>query len=318
MKIEVLIEHPHILALVIGFALDKVLGDPVRLPHPIVAFGKMISFVEKRLNKGANRREKGMLTALFLIISVFAFFSLLMPMLFDVNSILGIAIEAIFVFYGIAGTTLMREGKGVFEALERGLDAGRKQVGRIVGRDTAQLSEQEIKAATLETLAENLSDGVVAPLFWFAVAGVPGIMTYKMVNTLDSMIGYKSERYLHFGRFAARFDDLANFISARITAILMALCEMSGKAFVFIKKFGRAHSSPNAGYPEAALAGILNVQFGGTHNYFGKAVEKPVIGENKRDYTTEDLKITIQNMRKVEVAFLLICVVVIWGFGLPF
>ena len=305
------LEYPHIIALLLGFVLDKALGDPVRLPHPIVAFGKMIAFFEKRLNKGQHKRAKGMLMAIFLIVLVFAFFYALVTFLYQVHPLLGLGVEAIFVFYGIAGTTLMREGKGVFDALERGLDEGRKQVGRIVGRDTAQLSEQEIKAATLETLAENLSDGVIAPLFWFLIAGVPGIMTYKMVNTLDSMIGYKSERYLDYGRFAARFDDVANFIPARITAILMALCAMSGKAFVFIKKYGRAHSSPNAGYPEAALAGILNVQFGGTHDYFGKAVEKPVIGENKRDYTAQDLKTTIKNMRRVEVAFLLICLLAI-------
>ncbi len=296
----------HIIALWAGFLLDKILGDPQWLPHPIVAFGNSISFFTKKLNKGKHRILKGAITAILLIAVTFIFFFFLIKYSYQVSSILGIAIEALFVFFGLAGTTLVKEGKAVFQALDESLEAGKKQVGRIVGRDTSELRENEIKAATLETLAENLSDGVTAPLFWFALAGVPGMMAYKMVNTLDSMIGYKNEKYLLFGRIAARIDDFANFIPARITALLMAACAGSTRAFRFILKYGNAHSSPNAGYPEAALAGALDVTFGGAHLYFGEWVPKPTIGETKRDFNKNDLINTVKIVRRTEVAFVLL------------
>ena len=150
----------------------------------------------------------------------------------------------------------------VFEAVDRSLDEGRRQVGRIVGRDTSALSAQEVRTAALETLAENLSDGVIAPLFWYAVLGVPGMMAYKMVNTLDSMIGYRNERYRQFGCIAARIDDVANYIPARLTALLMIIVSGRLSLFRFVGKYGSRHASPNSGYPEAALAGILNCRFG--------------------------------------------------------
>lgn len=296
----------HIIALWLGFLLDKLLGDPPWLPHPIVAFGKTISFFEKKINRGNHRILKGATTAITLIATTFFFFFFLVKLMYQISPIAGLAVETIFVFFGLAGTTLVKEGKAVFRALEKNLDAGRKQVGRIVGRDTQSLSKNEIKAATLETLAENLSDGVIAPLFWFALAGIPGMMAYKMTNTLDSMIGYKNEKYIYFGRFAARFDDFANFIPARATALIMAICNGSYRAFCYIFKFGRAHSSPNAGYPEAALAGILNCSFGGAHLYFGKWVDKPIIGEKKRDFNQYDLTKTVKTVWMTEAAFIIL------------
>lgn len=296
----------HIVALWAGFLLDKLLGDPLWLPHPIVAFGKSISFFTKKLNHGKYRILKGAITALFLVAVTWIFFFFLMDFSHRISLVLGVIIETVFVFFGLAGTTLVKEGKAVFEALEKGLDSARKQVGRIVGRDTQLLNENEIRAATLETLAENLSDGVIAPLTWLALAGVPGMMAYKMVNTLDSMIGYKNEKYLCFGKFAARLDDFANFIPARITALLMAVCSGSARAFRFIFQFGRAHSSPNAGYPEAALAGALNVTFGGAHLYNGEWITKPLIGEIKRNFNKNDLSNTVKIVRRTEVVFVLL------------
>lgn len=301
---EILINHT--IALWAGFLLDKLLGDPLWLPHPVVAFGKSISFLTKKLNNGKHRILKGTIMAIVLIAATFTFFFFLIKYAYCISPIAGIAIETIFVFFGMAGTTLIKEGKAVFKALDESLEAARKQVGRIVGRDTSELSENEIKAATLETLAENLSDGVIAPLFWLAIGGVPGMMAYKMVNTLDSMIGYKNEKYLLFGRVAARIDDIANFIPARITAFIMAFCSGSKRAFHFIFRFGNAHSSPNAGYPEAALAGALNVTFGGPHLYFGQWVSKPTIGKTKRDFTKNDLLNTIKIVRRTEVVFVLL------------
>lgn len=196
----------------------------------------------------------------------------------------------------------------VFEAVDRSLDEGRKQVARIVGRDTSALSAQEVRTAALETLAENLSDGVIAPLFWYAVLGVPGMMAYKMVNTLDSMIGYRNERYRQFGCIAARIDDVANYIPARLTALLMILVSGRSSLLRFVGKYGSRHASPNSGYPEAALAGILNCRFGGPHYYFGEEVWKPFIGNNERALTTEDMKKAVCVNRQAEV----LMVVLVW------
>jgi adenosylcobinamide-phosphate synthase len=299
----------HIIALLSGFVMDKLFGDPRWLPHPVVWFGKSISFCERTLNRKSGLVLKGALVVMVLVLLVFVSLSIIMVISYQANPALGVVVEAIFIFYGLAGTTLIREGRAVFDKLNKSLQAARVQVSRIVGRETATLSRNQIQAATLETLAENLSDGVVAPLFWYAIAGVPGMMAYKMVNTLDSMIGYKNERYLHFGRVAARLDDLANFVPARVTAVLMALCNGSCRAVRFIFRYGRAHSSPNAGYPEAALAGILNVRFGGSHTYFGKLVQKPFIGNNQRDFTQEDLSVTVRTNRLVELCMILLLLI---------
>ncbi len=306
------IVYVHIFAIVLGFFADKLLGDPIWLPHPIVAFGKSISFFTKKLNKGKFKIAKGAFLSLTLTAITFVVFVLLIYLSFQISSWLGMIIEAIFIFYGLAGTTLAKEGEAVFKALEKDLIAGRQQVSKIVGRDTNSLSEQEIKAATLETLAENLSDGVIAPLFWLLIAGVPGMMAYKMVNTLDSMIGYKNDKFIEFGRVAAKTDDLFNLIPARITALLMAIVSGKKRAFQFIFKYGKAHSSPNAGYPEAALAGALNVTFGGAHNYFGKVVVKPEIGNRKRSFTNSDLKQTLQLLKWSEIIFLLIILLMLF------
>ena len=210
-------------------------------------------------------------------------------------------LTAIGVFYCLAGKTLATEVKAVFQAVGQSVEAGRRQVARIVGRDTSHLSSQEIRAAALETLSENLSDGVIAPLFWFALLGVPGMMAYKMVNTLDSMVGYKNERYLEFGRIAARMDDVVNYIPARITAYLMLLVSGKWSERSFVQRYGSAHISPNSGYPEAALAAILNCRFGGTHDYFGKPVAKPFIGTNDRPFTNDDMRTAIQINEKTEL-----------------
>ncbi|MDE6338736.1 MAG: adenosylcobinamide-phosphate synthase CbiB, partial [Muribaculaceae bacterium] len=217
-----------------------------------------------------------------------------------------IIVETVGVFYCLAGTTLSGEVRMVFEACEKGLEAGRRQVGRIVGRDTASLSEQEIKTAALETLAENLSDGVIAPMFWYLLLGLPGMMAYKMVNTLDSMIGYKNERYLDFGRVAAKMDDVANYIPARLTAFLMVLSSGRLKLIAFVRRFGRSHASPNSGYPEAALAGILDCRFGGTHDYFGESVYKPYIGINPRELTIDDMRTSLHIVLRAELMMLLL------------
>lgn len=310
--------------LLLAWLLDLLLGDPAWLPHPVVAFGKWISFWEHRLNKGLHRKLKGALFALASIVLVFALTWTIFHRLIPVDGPIPLALSILLIFFCLAGHTLRREVRDVFLALDRSLDDGRRQVARIVGRDTAQLSAQEVRTAALETLAENLSDGVIAPLFWYALAGVPGMLTYKMINTLDSMIGYRTERYKDFGCWAARIDDVANFIPARLTALLIIISgclvtRFSGRKvqnpqtltlgsdalhskeplnpltlITFVCSNGRKHASPNSGYPEAALAGILDCQFGGTHDYFGEAVVKPYIGNNPRALTNADLHTSLR------------------------
>ena len=298
------------IALLIGWVLDLLFGDPQRLPHPIVWFGKTIAFCEHRLNKGSHRKLKGALVAIGLIAATFAIGTMIN---WYCNTTLLPIINAVIVFYCLAGTTLIREVRQVFHALDCSLEEGRTQVARIVGRDTSELSAQEVRTAALETLAENLSDGVIAPLFWLAVLGAPGMLAYKMVNTLDSMIGYKTERYRDFGCWAAHIDDVANYIPARLTALLMIITQKEPSLLCkFVWRYGQKHASPNSGYPEAALAGILNCRFGGPHYYFGELFDKPYIGENDRGLTTEDMKKAVRVKRTAEVIMVVLTALCLW------
>lgn len=289
-----------------GVVLDKVLGDPLWLPHPVVGFGRLISFFEHRCNRGRFRRLKGGVVAVGLVAAVAVSVGGLLCAVSAFNGWLATALSVILVFYCLAGKTLIDEVKAVFVAADRSLEAGRKQVSRIVGRDTSQLDAQEVRIAALETLAENLSDGVVAPVFWYMVAGVPGMMAYKMVNTLDSMIGYRNERYRAFGCVAARLDDAANYLPARITALLMIAVSGRWSLWRFVRKYGRCHASPNSGYPEAALAAILNCRFGGPHVYFGQVVDKPWIGTEDRKVGKADVLRAIRVNRGVEFLLLVL------------
>ena len=298
-----------ILPLLAGWLLDLLFGDPIWLPHPIVWFGKTIAACEHKLNHGNHRKTKGALVALLLIALVFILTWILRRLLLPLPTPLLLLFDAIAIFYCLAGTTLIREVREVFLALDRSLDEGRKQVARIVGRDTSELSAQEVRTAALETLAENLSDGVIAPLFWLAILGVPGMLAYKMVNTLDSMIGYKTDRYKAFGCWAAHIDDIANYIPARITALLMILATGKFRLLSFVWKNGRNHASPNSGYPEAALAGILDCRFGGPHYSFGELFDKPFIGENERALTTKDMKKAVRVNRTAEVLMVILVII---------
>ena len=295
-----------LLSFIIGWLLDLTLGDPARLPHPVVWFGKAISACEHRLNKGSHRKLKGALTAIILIAIVFVATWLLRHLLLPLPPYGLILLDAVIIFYCLAGTTLIREVREVFLALDRSLDEGRRQVARIVGRDTSELSAQEVRTAALETLAENLSDGVIAPLFWLALLGTPGMLAYKMVNTLDSMIGYKTERYRAFGCWAAHIDDMVNWIPARLTAFLMVVASGRLALLRFVAQNGRNHASPNSGYPEAALAGILDCRFGGPHYYFGQLFEKPYIGDNPRELNTGAMKKAVRINRTAEVLMVIL------------
>ena len=291
----------NLLPLLTGWVADLLLGDPARLPHPIVWFGRAIAACEHRLNHGRHRRLKGAITAVGLISATFVLTWLLRQTLMLHFSHLALALDAVLIFYCLAGTTLIREVRQVFLAVDRSLDEGRRQVARIVGRDTSELTAQEVRTAALETLAENLRDGVIAPLFWLMLLGTPGMLAYKMVNTLDSMIGYRTDRYREFGCWAARIDDVANYLPARLTALLMVVAAGKPQLTSFVWRNGHNHASPNSGYPEAALAGILDCRFGGPHFYFGQLFDKPYIGKNSRQLTTDDMQKAVRVNRTAEI-----------------
>ena len=277
--------------LIIGYLLDLIFGDPRKLPHPIVAFGNIIGWCERHFNKGGHKKRNGCLIAIILPLSTLFLGGLLAWGSWILHPFAYYGIASVFVFYGLANHSLIQEGGEVIRTLEeQGLDAGRKRLSWIVGRDTSQLSPKKIYTAVLETMAENLSDGVVAPLFFYALGGFPAMMAYKMVNTLDSMIGYKDARYKDFGCCSAHLYDVLNYIPARLPAFLIALSGYRKGIFSFIRKYARQHASPNSGYPESAMAGILDCRFGGPNIYHGMLVEKPYIGTHNRELSINDYK----------------------------
>ena len=329
-----LFNHTLQASLLTGWILDLMFGDPSRLPHPIVYMGKWIAWGERLLNRGKHRKAKGAvftvgsILLLFLATTVlFAWLRLCsIDKLHGANwrlVLLSYLLMSVLVFFCLAGNTLRREVKMVFQALSRSLDDGRRQVARIVGRDTQRLSHQEVATAALETLAENLSDGVIAPLFWFSVLGVPGMLTYKMINTFDSMIGYQNKRYKNFGCWAAHIDDIANFIPARITAMLLILVGwiyvrlyplLPHRSLAYYTKqtwhYSRCHASPNSGWPEAALSALLHCRFGGPHDYFGELFYKPFIGSNPRQMTYCDMLFSIRTCLLAEIVSVAVIVAI--------
>jgi adenosylcobinamide-phosphate synthase len=276
--------------LIVGYILDLLFGDPHWFPHPVKGFGWIISKSEQLINKGKARFVKGSILSLLLVI--FTFF-----IVFYLHKTISVLtyywlwiFDSLVVYFCLANRSLIDEGKAVFKALEESLDAGRERLSWIVGRDTSALSENQVRIAVFETMSENLSDGVIAPLFFYAVGGIPAMVAYKMISTLDSMMGYKNMRYEQFGKFAARCDDVANFIPARITAFLIAVVSLKKRSVQYIFKYGHKHASPNSGYPEAAMAGMLNCTFGGPNLYKGILVNKPYIGEVERAINANEIK----------------------------
>ena len=285
-----------IAALIAGFILDLLLGDPEWLYHPVRLIGGLISRLEKRLRaRGGNlRRSAVILTAATVLVTmaVTAGVLALLQLLGRVPLFMGMALLD---WMGIAVTCMAKEARGVGKALEKGLPEARKQVARIVGRDTQNLSGEEIIKAAVETVAENTTDGVISPLFWALLGGPVLLWGFKAANTLDSMVGYMDEKYRDIGWSSAKLDDILNYIPARLTALLMILAAfltgMDGKnAFRIVRRDHANHKSPNCAWSEAAAAGALHIQLGGTHEYFGKPVEKPTIGDADRPAEREDIR----------------------------
>ena len=288
------------LSVFVGFILDCLLGDPLRRLHPVVLMGKLISFFEKQLRSRLPKTPRGERTGgTIMAISVPLISAgaglLLLYLAWRVHPRVYFILSAFLCWQCFAARCLMTEAKKVVTSLEReGLIGGRRQVAMLVGRDTENLTEEQVIKAAVETVAENTSDGVVAPLFWMALLGAVGGLLYKAVNTMDSMVGYKNDKYLHFGRFAAKFDDAVNYIPARLSALAMIasafLLKLDGQgAWRIWRRDRRNHASPNSAQTESACAGALGVRLGGDASYFGRLYKKPTIGDPLRPIERADV-----------------------------
>lgn len=299
----------HIFAFIAGFVLDLLIGDPHFIPHPVRLIGSLISFCDKRLNcdAGYNISEKklnlikykrGMLLVFTVIFATFAISVIIIVAAYSINLYAGVIAEAVMTWQILATKCLRVESMRVYDALRTdGVDAGRRAVSMIVGRDTSVLDAVGVTRAAVETIAENTSDGVIAPMLYTAIGGPVLGFVYKAVNTMDSTLGYKNDKYMYFGRFAARLDDVVNFIPARISAYLMIAAAFIGgrqfdgkNAYRIFKRDRFNHASPNSAQTESVCAGALRVQLAGDAVYFGKLVKKKYIGDGLREIEYEDIK----------------------------
>lgn len=288
-------------ALVIGFVLDLLIGDPRWLYHPICVIGNLIAVLEKVIRKIFPKNHGGELTGGFLIVVLVCLFSggvplLVLYYLYRYLPVAGFVLEVFWCYQLLATRSLKDESMKVYDRLKNGtLDEARYAVSMIVGRDTQSLTEEGVTKAAVETVAENSSDGIIAPMFYMAIGGVWLMFLYKGINTMDSMLGYKNDKYLYFGRCAAKLDDVANYIPARISGWLMVVASAFVKMDVknaakIYRRDRRNHASPNSAQTEAAMAGALDVQLAGNAYYFGKLYEKPTIGDAIRPIEVEDIR----------------------------
>lgn len=297
----------HMIAFLMGFLLDQLLGDPYFLPHPVRLIGKLISGTEQRLRRETpgndtdkSRREfrQGAAMVLIVLVSVVIVSSFLLLAAYQIHPYVGMAVESLMTYQILAVKCLKVESMKVYHCLkESNLGRARTAVSMIVGRDTKCLNEEGVAKAAVETVAENTSDGVVAPMLYLAAGGPILGFLYKAVNTMDSMVGYKNEKYLYFGRAAAKLDDFVNFLPARISALLMIAAsylsgrDFSGKgAWNIYRRDRRKHASPNSAQTESVCAGALSIRLAGDASYFGKTIKKPYIGEALRKVEYEDIK----------------------------
>lgn len=283
-----------------GFVIDLFLGDPAWMPHPVVFMGRCISALEKLLRRIFPKTPKGELAggvvlAAVLPLGTLVFTGLCVWGLGLVHPVFSFALQVLWCWQALAVKGLRQESENVRHALVSGtLDDARKAVSRIVGRDTVALSREGVIRAAVETVAENFSDGVVAPLFWMLIGGAPLALAYKAVNTMDSMVGYKNDRYLYFGRAAAKLDDAANWLPSRLAALLLVAAapltgQNTGRAFALWRRDRRKHASPNSAQTESAMAGALGVRLAGPASYFGQVLEKPWIGDDTRPIEPQDI-----------------------------
>ena len=315
----------HIIAFTVGFFLDLLIGDPHWLFHPVRIIGWLISLLEKAfLRKESSDKKKfisGLLTVIIVVISTVLASALILGAAYFVNIYLGMAIEAVMTYQILAAKSLKVESMKVYKALKEGtIEDARKAVSMIVGRDTESLSEEGVTKAAVETVAENTSDGVIAPMIFTALGGPILGFAYKAVNTMDSMIGYKNDKYMFFGRCAAKLDDIVNFIPSRISAYLMIFASLIGgkdynaaNAYKIFKRDRFNHSSPNSAQTESACAGAMGIKLAGDASYFGKIVKKPFIGDETRAIEVTDIKRACRLMYLTAFVCMIICTAILLG-----
>lgn len=307
----------HFIAIAIGFVLDRIIGDPPKWPHPVRWIGALISKLTLVLNKGRFRIVKG---AFALVVTVTIVFSLVLAIVsfaYSIHAFIGITVESILIAIGLARKSLRDAALNVYRPLAKNnLAEARTKLSWIVGRDTDKLKESDIARGTIETVSENTADGVTSPLFWAFLLGAPGLWLYKSINTLDSMIGYKDERFEKFGKFSARADDLVNFIPARITGLLIIFGAPNegrislGRRFSRWSRDARRHPSPNSGFLEAATAWQLGITLGGKSTYRGTVSERPKMGLDNSPPTKNHIKSVITQMHTVSFIFWLMMTVI--------
>ena len=306
-----------VLAIASGFILDLIFGDPHWLPHPICLIGNLIAYMEKLLRKIFGSDKSNLLFGGLVLVLIVTTFSFVVPYFIlkwaaSINPLFAFALETIMFYQIFATKCLETESMKVYKELKNGdLAAARKQLSWIVGRDTQELSAEEVTKAAVETVAENTADGIIAPMFFMFIGGAPLAFLYKSINTMDSMVGYKNDKYLYFGRCAARLDDIANYIPARLAGIFMIAAsfflnyDYKEAAKIFMRDRYN-HLSPNSAQTESVCAGALNIQLGGGHFYFGKFVPKDTIGDDIRQVEPEDIVQTNNLMYMTAVLSILV------------
>lgn len=316
-----------LLALGIGFILDCILGDPRWLYHPICVIGNFIAFLEKKIRKLFPKTEKGELWGGVLEVFLLCTFSFGIPfgiirLLYTLHPIAGFLLETFWCYQLLAAKSLKTESMKVYEKLVNGtIEEARYAVSMIVGRDTKALSHKGVTKAAVETIAESTSDGVIAPMFYMALGGIPLMFLYKAINTMDSMLGYKNDKYLYFGRCAAKLDDVANYIPSRLAGRFMVLgalfagFDFKNASYIF-KRDRRNHASPNSAQTESAMSGALNIQLAGDAWYFGKLYKKPTIGDDNREIEAEDIKRANKLMYGTSILGILVFIIVVFCFSL--
>ncbi|MFZ3588598.1 adenosylcobinamide-phosphate synthase CbiB [Bacillus sp. DJP31] len=303
----------HLTAVLLAIGIDKLLGDPQWLPHPVRGMGWMISKLDRILNKGSQKVLKGTCTAFIVTLVPFMMAILLTHYSYQFHIVAGIIVEAFLIFTTIAQNSLAKAAMDVYLPLKDGeVETARKKLSWIVGRDTENLDEGEIVRGVVETVAENTSDGITAPIFYAVIGGAPLAIFYRSVNTLDSMLGYKNEKYLLFGRASAKWDDWMNLIPSRLTGLCMILGSLHvsalpiRKAFRVLFRDSRNHPSPNSGWGEAAMAALLGVQLGGMNTYIGLVSNRPKMGVSIRLLQQEHILTSISIMNRTVYLFLIL------------
>lgn len=310
-----------LLSIVLAYLLDLIFGDPGWLPHPVRGMGKLVEFLEKKLRGSiSNQILSGavLATAVVGLAYLGSFFAIRLAE--HISRWAGFAVSTVLIFTTLSTRGLSKESRSVYRSLKSGnIKDARKKLSLIVGRDTQALNQDEIIRATVETVAENSVDGIISPLFYAALGGAPLALAYKAINTLDSMVGYKNERYLYFGWFSAKLDDVANYIPARLSILLIPLASLIlGKrtlnTLYTILRDGKKSPSPNAGIPEAGFAGALGIQLGGVNYYQGERISKPILGIEAKQRDQEDIIQAINLMWVVSSITFLGVVLILWYF----